>query len=442
MRALATALVCLVLSGAGCAHHNVVRNASALFADAEAQRRLGDHEEAGAFYGDVVRKAGEALRARPDSEWAEDAQLLLGQAHFRLGNLRAARAALRELSASEQGIVGPHAGVYLALIHEAMGNRGESLAGVQDALEGDLADDVRAEAHLLRARLLLQRGSVDLAWWDLDRAIEAHRAVRVDAALIGLDGAIDSGDDARAETALGRLFGYREGGERVREVETRIETSMDVWGVEGAVALASLIRRSSWPRAAEGRVHLLRARLLHDMGETQEARRIAEDLRSGRDQNATEARLLMSAWDTWLLRDLAGLASARRDLLVTASERGAADRLAAIDAIDAFAAAGLDDPLAWFAAGEIARDRLGAPYLARGLFLAYADATRDEPWVPKALLAALDVSAEAGDRAWLRGRLEAYASSPYVVAAQGGSAAGLAELEDALDARLEEVTQR
>lgn len=442
MKGSAAALTCLVLAGAGCAHHNVVRNATSLYAEAEAQRRLGVLEAAGRHYEDVVRKTGQALRSRPDSDWADDAQLLLGRAHYRLGNLREARAALQDIPPAGAGLVGAHAAVYLALVHESLGNRGEALATVQEVLDGELADDVRAEAHLLRARLLLRRGSVELAWWDLDRAIEAHRGVRVDAAFIGFDGAVASRDVARAETALARLLRYREGGARVLEVQDRLERAIDALGVETVVELTSLVEAASWPRAPAGRLRLQRARLLYELGEEQEARRIAGELRSGRDENATAARLLVSGWDTWLLRDLAGLAEARRDLLVAAAERDAADRLAAIDAIDTYAAVGLDDPLAWFAAGEIARDRLGAPYLARGLFLAYADATRDEPWVPKALLAALDVSAEAGDRAWLRGRLEAYAASPYVVAAQGGAAAGLAELEDALDARLEEVTQR
>jgi len=98
---------------------------------------------------------------------------------------------------------------------------------------------------------------------------------------------------------------------------------------------------------------------------------------------------------------------------------------------------GFSDPLAWFAAAEMARDDLGAPELARGLFLAYADAAPGEPWVPKALLAALAVSEREGDRAWLRGRLEGEAGSPYVLAARGEPALGLEALEEELARRLE-----
>jgi hypothetical protein len=80
--------------------------------------------------------------------------------------------------------------------------------------------------------------------------------------------------------------------------------------------------------------------------------------------------------------------------------------------------------------------------LARGLFLAYADQTPSDPWAPKALLAALDVTSDEGGRAWLRGRLEGRAESPYVLAARGEPAPGLEVLEEELARRLQEMTVR
>src|SRR5207302_2403896 len=71
-------------------------------------------------------------------------------------------------------------------------------------------------------------------------------------------------------------------------------------------------------------------------------------------------------------------------------------------------------PLALFAAAEIARDRLDAPLLARKLFLAYADLVPDAVWTPKALLAAFALSGEDSARATLRARLERYPGSAYV----------------------------
>jgi hypothetical protein len=80
--------------------------------------------------------------------------------------------------------------------------------------------------------------------------------------------------------------------------------------------------------------------------------------------------------------------------------------------------------------------------VARGLFLAYADAVPDDPWVPKALLAAMAVTRDEGDRAWLRGRLEGSATSPYVLAARGEPAPGIEDLEEELARRLKEIVTR
>jgi hypothetical protein len=85
---------------------------------------------------------------------------------------------------------------------------------------------------------------------------------------------------------------------------------------------------------------------------------------------------------------------------------------------------------------------LGALDVARGLFLAYADQTPSDPWAPKALLAALSVTDDEGSRAWLRGRLEGRAESPYVLAARGEPAPGLEALEEELAQRLQEINGR
>ena len=62
--------------------------------------------------------------------------------------------------------------------------------------------------------------------------------------------------------------------------------------------------------------------------------------------------------------------------------------------------------------------------------------------MPKSLLAALEVSKEEGDRAWLRGRLEGHRESPYVLAAHGGTSAGFGELEEELQLRLKELANQ
>jgi hypothetical protein len=90
----------------------------------------------------------------------------------------------------------------------------------------------------------------------------------------------------------------------------------------------------------------------------------------------------------------------------------------------------------------VARERLGAPVLARGLFLAYADTDPTDRWAPKAVLGALSVASNEVDRSWLRRRLEAHRDSPYVQAAFGRPASGFEDLEEELRVRLSEIAAR
>ena len=155
-----------------------------------------------------------------------------------------------------------------------------------------------------------------------------------------------------------------------------------------------------------------------------------------------DARLMLSGWTLERARDPGEAQAVVPILLPAGDDPRAAALLDAVEAVERYSAVGLEDPLGWFAAAEVARDRLGAPVLARGLFLAYADTDPGDRWAPKALLAALGVSLDPEDRSWLRGRLEAHRSSPYVEAARGGSAAGFEALEDELRVRLSEIAAR
>jgi hypothetical protein len=93
--------------------------------------------------------------------------------------------------------------------------------------------------------------------------------------------------------------------------------------------------------------------------------------------------------------------------------------------------------LAWFAAGEISRDVLGAPALARNLFLEYGGA--GGPWAGKALLAALALTSEERERSGIRSRLDELSGDPYVATARGEGWAGpdVERLESALGQALD-----
>lgn len=428
---------------AGCSYHNTVYNAERLYTQAEGHRREGRDSLATARYLDVVRKTGQALRARAGAEWAPDALFLLGRSHLRLGDLRAANAALTQAvrTAPDEHRRG-QALVYVAAVQAELGDPAAAMENVGMALSGALEGPVLADAHMLRGRLLLEGGFTDQGWWDMDRAEEADDAVGVEAGLERLRWTVHHGDRPRTGRALDALFSHSEAGVRLDSIAVLVRGARDQWGPARAADLLSGVAAASWDGAERGRAQLLRAELLREAGDAAGADATALLVANGIGPVAAEARLLVASWRAREARDLGDVYGLRPSLLPSGDDPRVARRLGAIDDLERLAVAGLEDPLGWFAAGEVARDQLGAGYLARGLFLAYADQAPTAPWTPKALLAALESSPDEGDRAWLRGRLEVHARSPYVLAARGGSAAGLEALEEDLAVRLRELVRQ
>ena len=440
MRPLGASIAGSLLLVLGCAYHNVVYNAETLYAEAEAHRRAGRDSMSVAAYRDVVQKTGAAYRARPDKGWADDALLLLGRSHLRLGNLDEARGALEEaIDVSGDSAVQAEALVYLAAIMAKGGDREGAVRSVNSALDGPLEGEGRAEAHLLRGRLMLAAERPDQGWWDLDRAVELSRTARVEAGLARLEWGVRQGDLHRSKGAIEGLFGYAEGGARLDTVRALVEDAEARWGAWTVAELLEPADRSAWDRTARGSLALYRASLLHAAGDSARAFGQALRVAAGLGESAAEARLLIASWRLAEAEDLSEVYEVRVALLPAGADARVLEVIEAIDDLEAYAGSGLDDPLGWFAAGEIARDQLGAAYLARGLFLAYADAAAEEPWAAKAVLAALEVSPDEVDRSWIRARLEAHPDSPYVLAAHGGTAAGFEELEEELEVRLREL---
>jgi hypothetical protein len=103
-------------------------------------------------------------------------------------------------------------------------------------------------------------------------------------------------------------------------------------------------------------------------------------------------------------------------------------------------------PLALYAAAEVARDELGAYPLARQLFTTYVDVAPQTPWAGKALLAAIALAPDAPEAAALRARLSTLQASPYAQVVNGGTdpeafASAEARLQRSLVAMREEGGQ-
>lgn len=442
MNRLGVALAGVALVLTGCVYYNALYNAERLFEEGEAYRREGRDSLALARYDDVVRKAASGFRKDPEGEWADDALVLMGRAHLRMGRLREGRAALEaalERAGSDDARLAAelHLGVADAMVGDVDGATVLLNRAIQDLPDGSL----RAEGHLWRGRALLGVGEFDAGWWDLDQAA-IHGSVRLEAALTRLAWGVRAENRDRAREGMNRLLRFPEAGVRVDSVTVLAWAVADAWGSAVAAQFLAGADTARWERTPRGMILLTRAALLRAAGDTArasaEVRRVAEGIGPAAD----EARLELASWQLAHAGDLEEVREALPFLLPAVASPEVQRRVDDIQEAMALAERGLSEPLAWFAAGEMARDDLGAPEVARGLFLAYADAVPTDPWAAKALLAALAVTPDEGDREWIRGRLEGRGDSPYVLAARGEPALGLEALEEELARRLQELRNR
>ncbi len=443
MSARGAALAGVVLLWAGCVYYNALYNAEHVFAQGEAERAAGRDSLARARYLEVVEKAAKGYRMEPTGEWADDALLLLGRAYLRIGDLRAARATLeRAEQITDDDQVRLSARVYLGAAYVEAGELEAAIPLLNEALRGLRPGPIRAEGHLWRARALLAHDEPDAGWWDLDQAAAGPAGVRVAAALDGVAWGVRTNRPERAKASMDRLLAESSAGQSPDTVVALLGMAAEQVGPIAAVSLLGAVDTTRWGPVARGRIRLVQADLLRLAGDTLGARRVVSRVADGFGDAAVRARTELARWRLAGAQDLVDARDAGTVLLPAAADSEAAKLLASLGEMNALAAAGLENPLGLFGAAEVARDQLGAPGLARGLFLAYADQDPDAPWSAKALLAALALTEDEGGRAWLRGRLEGRADSPYVLAARGEPAPELEPLEEELGRRLQEIKAR
>jgi hypothetical protein len=427
----------------GCAYYNTLYNSERLYEEAEGLRQQGLDSLAEARYQDVIRKTADAYRGRQSGGGTAETLYLLGRAQLRVGQPREARAALAQAAslAVEPGLR-PRILVYFALASARSGDEAAALGLLEEAFSGGLVGQPLGEAYLLRSRLRLAEMSSAVGWNDLDSAALADPAVAVDAGVERFRFGVRYRDLQRTGSALGLLLIDEKAGQRIDTISALVSAASRAWSPSVAATMIGDAESASWDRAYRSRLGLQQATLFRLAGDTVSAEERAWRVARGRGDGVAEARLLLAMWLLDRTRDLGEAQSVLPILLPAADEPRVAELIEAVEALDRFSGIGLDRPLGWFAAAEIARDRLAAPILARGLFLAYADTDPSDPWAPKALLAALNVSTDREDQAWLRGRLEAHRNSPYVQAARGGSVTGYDALEEELRVQLSEIAAR
>jgi len=173
--------------------------------------------------------------------------------------------------------------------------------------------------------------------------------------------------------------------------------------------------RAAWSTDKRLDLQLFRASLAAGAGDTAAALAEADAVARGPDRlQGAHARVTVARWRLASARDLAAADAVRSELLAAVADGEAQQILRSLKMLDVLVdRAPQGEPIALFAAAELARDQLGAPVLARRLFLAYVDLVPGAPWAPKAIMAAATLAPPAG-RDSLQARLARYTSSVYV----------------------------
>jgi len=447
LRAPLAALLVTTAAAAGCVYYNGLFNAEAAFRRAESARLGGAPDSALTGYAAAIEGAERAWRAEPAGPYAARALLLAARASLRHGEPGRARADLARLAAlpAVDTLVAARADVLRGALLVLEQRPGEGLATLESAALP--ADDAewRAEAWLWRARALDASGRFDEAWaaWDfaavnepgLRWSLEAERAGR----------AVDRDRASEASVSLGKLLDGRRGEAWVDTVLAVVERADRRWGPAVAAELLEPARLDRWGPEARDRVLLRQVELLLAGGDTVGADETLAWVAEGTTDAAPRARIELARLRLSRAGAFADLVPVRRLLLPITGHEAAEGLLVSMAETEVLAQWGTEgDVLAWFAAGEIARDALEARRLAAALFLTAAESDLQGEWTGKSLLAALTVSTEGELRERIRQRALGTRLDPWVERLRPGyvESGELERRDDELDRRVRDLRLR
>ena len=422
-------LAVLVLAIGDCGYFNSLYNANRRFAEAERAHRRGDATAASRAYTDAIDKAAVSYRRYPDSRWADDALLLMGRARFALRNDRATIAAMRvvlDKSVDADVRAAAHAYLGAALLRSDSAGARAYLDSAATRLSP--ASDIGALARLWRARARFDSGEAEAAFADLE-PVFANRAHAFDAAIVAASHAATLQDAPRFEHAIERLAATGFEGQDANPVTDLLARSAAAWSAAGVFAASGALDRASWRADLVDAVALARADLALEAGDSAAALALATRVAAQAAPGTGDgARLMAARLRLRTATDPDELEQVRQFLLPAYADAAALLLQRQVKAVQILMLRGSEpaSALSLFAAAEMLRDDVGAPLLARRLFLDYAALVPDAPWSGKALLAAHLIHPDDTTAAALR----AAAANPYVLAASDparASGIGLAE---------------
>lgn len=418
MRARMVLLAALLLGG--CGYFNSLYNANRSFATAERASRTGDRTTATREYREAIERAAVSYRRYPDSRWADDALLLLGRARFALGEHDAAAAAMRTLlerssDANMRAVAHAYLGASLFALED-----GQRATVHLDSAVAVLRDNTEdgAFSRLWRARTSFDQGRNDAGWADLEIAL-AHDRLAQAAAIEGVQRGFQQRDSARTFEFMRHLASTRQAGRSLEQIDTVLNRMGREWSPSIAFHSSAPLSESSWPAAMRDGIDLLRARLAFDAGDAEAALQLATKVGNAVSLGiGSRARRLAAQVRLARAESIDELEEVRNLLLPAYDDRRALETMRHVRAAQILLDDGQDPgrSISTFAAGELLRDAVGAPLLARRVFLDFAG-QQQTVWAGKAALAAHQIAPDNETAAAL---LE-LSQNAYVRAARGDS---------------------
>lgn len=462
MRRVAVASLFLV---GGCVYFNTMYNAQEEYSRARRLRREGD-PAARIALDSVIAKSERVMLRHPDSKYADDAALLKARSELLLERWEAAfgsaEAAARladdpAVEATALGLQGT-AAYSLGQLEPA-----DSLLTL--ALEVELGPDDAASFHFARGRTRLARGRLEEAAADLKEAslqAETSAEARLDLAVALAEiGEWDESVALTRDMLLASDAGDLSDAERahVDSLISRVPTAMEAALSELADAPAQGPTKRALFLLLRGMARERTGDVVGSVADFETASQLAVSTRAGGEAAyyAAHGRLEAAGTPDSVRETVGSLLLAERvgppAVRPTARRKREAVQLFA-NLMGAWESRGTAAAEALIRAAEIAAVDLGAARAARELYVLYVSAAPGSPWIAKAIIGALSLSArdapgdierpgDLTDEA-LRARLEGLPETdPYRGALRGDTTAvadsAYALAERNLETRLRQI---
>ncbi len=447
-------LAAAVSTTAGCVYFNALYNANRLYDQGVDEIEGGRAGSGRAALGSSIEKAERIVERNPGSRWADDALRLIVRARIlREEWAEAAEAAQRLVGYAASGVDSVEVAGFLGAAELNLGNTQRADSLLSFALSGETVGDRRTELLWYRARARADLGMAQAADEDF-RQVTLARPTWISPRIGRIQLLVDLDRFEEAALELSMLLSLPFVDREEQDVVALVEHVAEESPATALTALAG-VDSSAFQPSNKASLIKLRGDLHVALGDEPQARTdywLAVSA-SPVSRSAAEAQLALVNLELRRISTTAELDSLSAFLAQVAEEAGGRRSFAVRDLNELFikveywlSAGGLG----YLLAAETARDEFGAPRLARNIFLQYADSMPAALWAPKAILAALDLTAldsglasvEGPTEQELRRRLEEdYGDSPYVQAFFGTEAGRFSfeDLEEGLRRQLERL---